>query len=148
MTLHRKPFMYTTNTMSDDQLMDLRNWLTLSRTVVDGVDPVPSTDTAVIGAGRHVLGNLEQGIDYLNTLVVDAENCQILGLDAIHVRSVCNGKGATPQVINALKGNKLVSRWSTEIARTPTLAKIKSPSRVNRGKKGKIKKRTLLHQGT
>ena len=89
--------------MSDDQLMDLRNWLTLSRTAVDGVDPVPSTDTAVIGAGRHVLGNLEQGIDYLNTLVVDAENRQILGLDAIHVRSVCNGKGATPQVINALK---------------------------------------------
>jgi hypothetical protein len=120
--------MYTTSTMSDGRLMELWNWLTLSRTAVDGVDPMPSTDTTVLGAGRHVLGNLKQGINYLNTLVVDAEDRQILGLDAIHVRSVRNGKGATPQVIGALKRSKLANPWSTEAALQLTLAKGKSPS--------------------
>jgi len=70
------------------------------------MDPVPSTDTAAIGAGRHVLGDLERSVDFPNTLVVDAENGQILRLDAVHVRSVRNGEGTTLQVVMALGGNE------------------------------------------
>ena len=71
---------------------------------------MPSADEAIIGAGRHILGNLELGIDGPNALVDDAENGQILGLGAVGVRSVRGGKGATLQVINPLKRNELVIR--------------------------------------
>ena len=54
------------------------------------------------------MGNLEVGIDRPNALMVDAENGQILGLDAVHVRSIRNRKGATLQVVNAL-GEKKIS---------------------------------------
>ena len=64
---------------------------------------MPSADTAIVGAGRHVLRNLELGIDGPDALVDDTENGQILGLDAVDVRSVRDGKGATLQVINSLK---------------------------------------------
>ena len=56
---------------------------------------MPSADTAIIGTGRHVLGNLELGIDGPDALVDDAENGQILGLETVDVRSVRDGKGAT-----------------------------------------------------
>jgi hypothetical protein len=49
------------------------------------MDPMPSTDTSTFGARWHVLGDLEAGVDVPHTLVVDAENGQILGLDAVHV---------------------------------------------------------------
>ena len=71
---------------------------------------MPSADAAIVGAGRHVLGNLELGIDGPNALVDDAENGQILGLEAVDVRSVRDRKGATLQVINSLERNKLVIR--------------------------------------
>ena len=47
---------------------------TLSRTTIDGMDPMPSADTAVVWAGRHVLGDLEDSVDSPNTCVVDAKN--------------------------------------------------------------------------
>lgn len=72
------------------------------------MDPVPGTDTAFIGAGRHILGDLEGSVDVPNTDVVDTENGQILRLDAVHVRRVRDGEGATLQVIVALDGNELV----------------------------------------
>ena len=71
---------------------------------------MPSADTAIIGAGRHILGNLELGIDGPDALVEDAEDGKILGLEAVDVRSVRDGKGATLQVINSLKINELVIR--------------------------------------
>lgn len=52
------------------------------------MDPMPSTDAAAVWAGRHILGNLEDGVYHPNALMVDAENGQILGLNAVHVRSV------------------------------------------------------------
>jgi len=52
------------------------------------MDPMPSTDTALIWAGRHILGNLEYSVYNPNALMVDAENDQILRLDAVHVGSV------------------------------------------------------------
>lgn len=62
----------------------------LGGTAVYGMNPMPGTDTATVGARRHILRNLEVGIDRPNALVVDAENGQILGLDAVHVRSIRN----------------------------------------------------------
>jgi hypothetical protein len=62
----------------------------LGRTAVHGMNPMPSTDTATLWARRHILGNLEGGVDGPNALMVDAENGQILGLDAVHVRSIRN----------------------------------------------------------
>lgn len=73
----------------------------LGGTAVHGMNPMPSTDTAAVGARRHILGNLEVGIDRPNALMVNAENGQILGLDAVHVRSIRNRKGATLHVVNA-----------------------------------------------
>ena len=105
-TLHRKPFMYTTSRMNDVPRTASENPLTLGRTAVHGMDPMPSTDTAVFGASRHVLWNLEGGADLPNALVVNTENGQILGLDAVHVRCVCNGEGTTLQVIVTLRGNR------------------------------------------
>ena len=49
-------------------------------------------------------------IDGPEALVDDAENGQLLGLEVVDVRSVRDGKGATLQVINALKRNELVIR--------------------------------------
>ena len=71
---------------------------------------MPSADTAIIGTGRHVLWNLELGIDGPDALVDDTENGQILGLEAVDVRSVRDGKCATLRVINSLKRNELVIR--------------------------------------
>jgi len=101
-TLHRKPFMYTASKMDNVSHIAFENPLTLGRTAVLGMDPMPSTDAAAIGASRHVLWNLEGSVDSPNALVVNAENGQILGLDAVHVGSVCNGEGTTLQVIMAL----------------------------------------------
>ena len=71
---------------------------------------MPSADTAIIGAGRYVLGNLEMGVDGPNAFVYDAENGQLLGLEAVDVGNVRDGKGATLQVINSMKRNELVIR--------------------------------------
>jgi hypothetical protein len=101
-TLHRKPFM---NTGQNERyfLPVFENLRTLRGAAVRGMDPMPGTDTAAVGAGRHILGDREESIDRPNTLTVDAENCQIRGLDAVHVGRVCNGKGASLHVINTLK---------------------------------------------
>ena len=66
---------------------------------------MPGTDAAALGAGRHVLGDIESSADFPNTFVVDTEDGQILGLDAVHVRSVRDGEGATLQIVGALRGN-------------------------------------------
>ena len=66
------------------------------------MDPMPSTDTTAIGTGWHVRGNLELRADRPNTLMVDTENGQVLGLDAVHIRGVRNGEGTTLHVVNAL----------------------------------------------
>ena len=84
----------------------LENPLTLLRTAVCFMDPMPGTDAAAGGARRHFSRNLEDGADRPNTCLVNAENGQILRLDAVHIRIVCNGEGATPQIINALRRNK------------------------------------------
>ena len=63
---------------------------------------MPRTDAAVLGARRHVLGNVEGSVNSPNTFVVNAKNGQVLGLDAPYVRGVCNGEGTTLQVIVAL----------------------------------------------
>ena len=83
----------------------LENQLTLGGAAVHGMNPMPRTDAAAIWASRHVLWNLEGGVNSPNALVVDAENGQILGLDAVHVRGVCNGESTTLQVIVALGEN-------------------------------------------
>jgi len=70
------------------------------------MDPMPSTDTTAVRAGRHVLGDLEGSVDFPNTLVINTENGQILGLDAVHVGGIRDGEGATLQVIVALGGNE------------------------------------------
>ena len=70
------------------------------------MDPMPGTDTAAIGARRHLCGNREGGVEVPNTPVVNAENGQIFRLEAVHIRSVCNGESATLQVIDSLGGNK------------------------------------------
>ena len=67
------------------------------------MDPMPGTDTAAVGTRRHVLGDLEGSVYFPNTLVVDTENGQILGLDAVHIGGVRNGEGTTFQVIVALQ---------------------------------------------
>jgi len=105
-TLHRKPFMYTASRMNDVSHPALENPLTLGGTAVHGMDPMPSTDAAALGARRHVLGNLEVGVELPNTRVVNGENGQILGLDALYIRGVCNGDGTTLHVIEALGGNR------------------------------------------
>ena len=107
-TLHRKLFMNTANWMNDVSYAALENPLTLGRTAVLGMDPMPSTDTAAFGTSRHVLWNLEGGANLPNTLVVDTENGQILGLEAVLVGGVCNGEGTTLQVIMALGENRSV----------------------------------------
>ena len=81
----------------------LGNLLTLGRTAVHGVDPMPGADTAAIGTGRHVLGDLEGSVDLPNTLMVDTEDGQILGFDAVHVGGVRDREGTTFQVIMALR---------------------------------------------
>ena len=40
---------------------------------------MPSADTAIVGAGTHVLGNLKLGIDGPNTLVDYAETANCSG---------------------------------------------------------------------
>jgi len=105
-TLHRKPFMNTASQMNDVSHTAPENSLTLGRAAVRGMDPMPRTDAAALWASRHVLWNLEGGADLPNTLMVNAENGQILGLDAVHVRGVCNGQGTALQVIMALGGNR------------------------------------------
>ena len=79
---------------------------------------MPSADTTIIEAGRHILRNLELGIDGPDALVDDAEDGQILGLEALDVRSVRDRKGATLQVINSLKRNELVIRRHAGHGRT------------------------------
>ena len=94
--------MYTASRMDNVSHMMLENPLTLGRAAVLGMDPMPRTDAAAIWASRHVLWNLEGGVNSPNALVIDAENGQILGLDAVHVRGVCNGESTTLQVVVAL----------------------------------------------
>jgi len=67
---------------------------------------MPGADTAALGTGRHVLGDLEGSVDFPDTLMVDTEDGQILGLDAVHVGSVRNREGTTFQVIVALRENE------------------------------------------
>ena len=98
--------MYTTSRVNDISHTAPENPLTLGRAAVHGMDPMPSTDTAAFGASRHVLWNLELRANLPNTLVVNTENGQILGLDAVHVRCVCNGEGTALQVIVTLRGNR------------------------------------------
>jgi hypothetical protein len=87
------------------------------------MDPMPGTDTATVRAGRHVLGDLEGSVDFPNTFVVDAENGQILGLDAVHVRSVRDGEGTTLHVVMTLRGNELaVLRHAGEVSWKLTVA--------------------------
>lgn len=86
---------------------DTGDQLTLRRTAVHGMDPMPSADTSTVGTRWHVLGDREGGIDIPDTLVVDAENGQILRLNAVYVRGVCNGKGATLHVIDTLKRKRI-----------------------------------------
>lgn len=102
-TSHRKPFMNTANRVSNISHTTLGNPLTLRRAAVRGVDPMPGTDTTALGARRHVLGDLEGSTGFPNALVVNAENGQILRLEAVYVRSVCNGEGTTLHVVNALR---------------------------------------------
>ena len=105
--------------MSDVSHIRIENLLTLLRTAVRGMNPMPGTDTAALGARRHVLGDREGSAGYPNTFVVNAENSQILGLDTVHVRIVCNGEGTTLQVVDALKGNKsAVVHHRGEVAET------------------------------
>ena len=104
-TLHRKPFMYTVRGISGGR-MEYLSQLTLRGTAVHGVDPMPGTDAAAFGTGRHVLGDLEWGVDFPNTFVVDTENSQIFGFDAVHVGSVRDREGTTLQVLMALRGNE------------------------------------------
>ena len=68
---------------------------------------MPGADAAIIGAGRHILRDIEGSADFPDTFVVDTENGQILGLDAVHVRSVRDREGTTLQVIMALCRNEL-----------------------------------------
>ena len=110
-TLHRKPFMNTVNGMRDGSAVTRRKQPTLGRTAVHGMDPVPTADTTVVWAGRHVLRDLEDGVDAPDTLMIDAEDGQILGLDAVHVGSVRDGKGATLQIVYALKRKQVSGSW-------------------------------------
>lgn len=97
----------------------LKNPLTLFRTTVHGMDPMPATDTAALGARRHVLGDLERCVDRPDTAVVNAENDQILRLYGVYIRSVRDGESATLQVIDTLKGKKLaVPDGTSEVTRT------------------------------
>lgn len=73
-TLHLKPFMYTASQMNDVSHTAFESLLTLSRTAVCGMDPMPAADATVLGARRHILGNREGGVDFPNTFVVNAEN--------------------------------------------------------------------------
>jgi len=73
----------------------------LCRTAVDGMDPMPGTDTAAIGTRRHVLGDREWGVDIPNAQVVNTENDQILRLEAVRIGRVRNGECAALHVINA-----------------------------------------------
>ena len=73
-TLHLKPFMYTASRMNDVSHTAFESLLTLSRTAVHGMDPVPGTDTAALGARGHGLGNREGSVDPPNTFMVNAEN--------------------------------------------------------------------------
>lgn len=86
---------------------DLKNPLTLLRTTVHGMDPMPGTDTAAFGARRHISGDLEFGEDGPDTCVVNGENDQILRLYAVEIRFVRDGESATLQVIDTLKGKQL-----------------------------------------
>ena len=95
--------MYTVNRVRDGSPATLEKELTLGRTTVNGMDPVPGADTTAVWARRHVLGDLEDGVDGPNALMVNTEHDQILGFDAVHIRSVSDGQGATLQVIDALK---------------------------------------------
>jgi len=101
-TLHRKPFMYTASQMSEDLNVMPENLHTLGRTAVHGMDPMPGTDATAIGAGRHVLGDLEGSGDFPDTFVIYAEDSQILRLEVVDVGSVCDGEGTTLQVIVTL----------------------------------------------
>jgi hypothetical protein len=101
-TLHRKPFMNTASRMNDVSHITLADLLTLGRTAVLGMDPMPCTDAAALGARWHILRNCEGGVEFPNTCMVNAEDGQIFGLDAVHVGGVCNGESTTPHVIEAL----------------------------------------------
>ena len=110
--------MYTVRRMNDVSQTALENPLTLGRTAVLGMDPMPRTDAAAIWARGHVLGNIEGSVDLPNTFVVNGENGQILGLDAVHVRSVCNGECTTLQVIEALGDKSAVLNHPGEVEET------------------------------
>ena len=62
-TLHRKPFMNTASRVNDVSRVAFENLLTLSRSAIHGMDPMPGTDAAAVGAGRHVLGDREGSVD-------------------------------------------------------------------------------------
>ena len=94
----------------------LENSLTLRGAAVDGMDPMPCTDTATLGAGRHVLGNLEGSVDAPNTVVIDTEDRQILGLDAVHIGSVRDGEGTTLHVFMRLRGDELAAPYHRSCA--------------------------------
>ena len=108
-TLHRKPFMYTASGVNNLSHVDLKSPLTLRRTTVHGMDPMPGTDTAAFGARRHLRGDREWGVGFPNALVVNAEDGQVLRLDASEIGSVRDGESATLQVINALRRKKKIS---------------------------------------
>jgi hypothetical protein len=107
------------------------------------MDPMPGTDTAALGAGRHVLGDLEGSVDFPNALVIDAENGQILGLDAVYIRSVRDGEGATLQVIvtSSVELGKRVTRArifsltniSVSVGITPELGGARVASQLGHG---------------
>ena len=145
-TLHRKPFMYTAGRMNDISHTALKNTLTLGRTAVLGMDPMPRTDAAVFGTSRHVLWNLEGSVDSPNALVVNTENGQILRLDAVHVGGVCNGEGTTLQVIVALGGNiSVVLNRASEVEETHVSYKKSLRGQVKPDRKWKIWKNVLCY---
>ena len=104
-TLHRKPFMYTVSRMSEVSNAIPESLPTLGGTAVCGMDPMPGTDATAIWAGRHVFGDLEASANFPDTFVIDTEDGQILRLEAVHVRSVCDGEATTLHVIETLRGN-------------------------------------------
>lgn len=135
-TLHRKPFIYTVDQMSDVSRATGEDLLTLRRTTVLGMNPMPCTNTAAFGTGRHVRRDREGSADCPNTSVVDTKNGQILRLDTVHVRSVGNGEGTTPQVIFALREIGLaVRRWADKVIRRLTVAKESSGRSCQSGQK-------------
>ena len=118
-TLHRKLFKNTASRVNDVSHITLENTLTLRRSAILGMDPMPATDTAALGARRHVMGNREGSVDCPNTCVVNAEDGKILGFNGGLVRIVCNGEGTALHVIESLRRNKsAVLNHASEVEET------------------------------